>query len=1022
MNFRTLSLLLLLNVFSAFTIMAQQKITGKVVDEQGIGLPGVNVAEKGTTNGSITDFNGDYTISVASDQSVIIFSFIGYLNQEISVGSQRKIDVTLMIDAVNLQEVVAVGYGTVKKSDLTGSVTSFDTEKLTEQRKTDVAQAIQGQMAGVDVRRTSTKPGAPLAIRIRGNTAISNDIVDKDGVKDNPAEDLSAPLYVVNGIFMDDISGINPSDIEKMDILKDASATAIYGSRGANGVVIITTKSGVEGKMVVSYDGTVGFNSVTNVPEMMSGDKYVAFVDDALRAEQWESLVKNGNGTAAAWDALTIDRGSEIKGAVEQDNVANKRYMDWVEEFQEIGIQTSHSINFSGGSNGLVYSASVGYLSDEGVVGIEDFQRYTASLSLDKKYNDIFSIGMKSYFSYSDREEGSKELFRSSFRLAPTLSSHDSDGEIIDFPDAQDERFMNPLYEQDGSWTTQHRNYAFNASVYLQVKPISWLSFRTVFNPELRSYRYGEHRGLYTKAARKDIKRTRAYYRSNFSNSYTWDNIANIDLKVLPDHKLKATLISSLYYKQKEGSRIENRGIAADQYKFYNIEDGTDLREYKSSYEKETMASFAARFNYDIKSKYLFTFTGRYDGASMLADGHKWDFFPSAAFAWRVSEESFMQDFDWLSNLKLRLSYGEAGNIKPLDPYDSQAFLTASSYLSERGRYLKQLVNPELTWEVSKESNVGLNIGILDNKVSLEFDFYNKETEGALFAKKLMSLTGYEGTVGNFGSVRNRGVEIVLNTVNIRTDDFQWSTSINFTKNKNEILELYGDLDFLPKGRHGVLKVGEPITAMYAYEKEGIWQMNETEAAAVYGEFPGKYKYKDQQQPGEEGHGKLDENDKVVVGSHEPDWIGGITNKFKYKAFDASIMIYTRQGVMGHSEFHQNFAPHQNDGAKFNKIDESYWTPNNPGGKYPLPDVGRSGEWYFEDMSFVRVGNIGVGYNMPSSLTKQLGITKLRLSLDVQNPFTFTDYKGPDPETGLQNSYGMAYSVRTVLFGLNLKF
>ncbi len=1023
---RILLLLLVIIISGGYTI-AQKEMLGKIVDTEGNPLPGVNILEKGTTNGTISDLNGKYMISVSSDSAILIFSYVGFLTEEMPAGTETELNMTLLEDLIGLSEVVVVGYGTTKKSDLTGSVTSFNSEQLTGMKKTDVSQAIQGQMAGVDVRRLSSKPGAPMSIKIRGNTVIKNDNVGNDGVSDSPDDDLSKPLYVVDGIFMDDINAINPADIEKMDILKDASATAIYGSRGANGVVIITTKSGFEGKTQITYDGSIGFNQATNIPEMLNGEQYVKFVDDALRAIKWQDAInKGGTPSADVWNNLSVDPATEFIGSNEQSNVANGRYTDWVDKFQKTGVQTSHNVGVFGGSDGLIYNASVGYLKDEGVIGIEEFERYTANVGVEKKFDAIFSAGLKTYFSYSEREEGSKELFRSSFRLAPTVNPYEDNGEIKLIPDEQDQRFLNPIYEEEGAWRVNSRTTRLISNLYINIKPFDWLNFRSTFAPELRAYRYGEHRGLLTKAARNESGRTRAYFNTDFSNSYTWDNIANLDFNILSGHMLKATIISSVYYKQDEGSGIQARNLGSDSYLYYNTEGGTDVRDYSSEYKKQTLASFAGRLNYNIQEKYLFTFTGRYDGSSKLAEGEKWKFFPSAAFAWRVSEENFMGGIDWLNNLKLRLSYGESGNDNPVQPYSSKAFLNSSSYLfgtsGKTAMYINSLPNPSLGWERSVETNIGLDIGLFGGKIRLEADFYNKETKQAILDKKLMFVTGLsDGTTGNFGSVRNRGVEFLLKTVNVKTPNFSWETSINFAKNNNEILELEGENEKIPFGRHGVLEVGESITSMYAYEVDGIWQTDEVDEAAVYDKVPGQYKFVDQQAEGEDGHGVINEEDKVIVGSHDPDWTGGMTNTFRYKTFDFSFMIYTRQGVFGHSEFYQNFASHQGDGAKFNKLDLDYWTPNNQGGEYPLPKIGHPGEWYFEDMSFVKIGNIGFGYNLPSDLLEGLKISSLRVSVDVQNPFTFTDYKGPDPETGLQNSYGMAYSVRTILFGVNLK-
>ncbi|WP_339708618.1 TonB-dependent receptor [uncultured Kriegella sp.] len=1002
---------------------AQTNVTGTVLDDQNVPLPGANVVVKGTTNGVVTDFDGNFSISVQDSGSTLIVSYIGFDSKEIVLNGALSYSITLKTSSTGLDEVVVIGYGSVKKSDLTGAVASLDTETLTEQKKTDIGQALQGRVAGVDVRTLSSKPGAPLSIKIRGNTVITNNNVGNDGVSDNLSDDLSKPLYVVDGVFFEDINILNPADIQQMDILKDASATAIYGSRGANGVVIITTKNGIEGKTVFSYESTFGLRTATNLPDMYSGDEYVAFVDDYLKARQWRGLFNGTNfGTIDDYNNAVIDRSTEFQSSNEEaDNVANRRYTDWLGDYRKSGVQTSHTVGMSGGSNGLTYNGSLGYLSDEGVMGIEGYERYNISASLSKKVTDKFTVGLKTYLAFSEREEGSRELFRSTFRLVPTVNSFDPNGDVILFPDDQDQRFANPYYDATGEWRVNTKSLDVIANVFLNYKPAKWVNFKTQFAPNISTTRFGEYRGLFTKAARNDPSRIQSHYDSRFSTSYTWDNIVDFDFDIFDGHNLKTTLISSLYYNQNEGSNLETRDFDTDAYLFYNTQAGTDVRNYGSYYGKESLSSFAGRLNYNIRDRYLFTFTGRYDGSSKLSVGNKWNFFPSAAFAWRVSEEGFMQTADWINDLKLRISYGESGNDTTVQPYSSLSFLSNTNYLFGdnlgNGKVVAGLSNSNLTWEISKEYNFGLDFAAINNRVRLGFEYYNKETEGSILNRQLSSITGFGSAVGNFGSVRNRGVEVTLNTVNVRTDNFSWKTSINFSKNTNEILKLDGDLDEIPYGRHGVLKIGEAVDAIYAYDKVGIWQLDEAAEAAVYNAVPGQYKFVDQN-----NDDLINQDDKVVIGSISPEWTGGMTNTFTYKNLDFSVQMHTRQGVFGHSEFYQHFAPYQGDDAKFNKVDLDYWTPNNPNAKYPAPDYGHPGEWYYEEFDFVRIGNIGLGYDFPNQLLDQLNISNLRLSLDVQNPFTFTDYEGPDPETGLQNSYNMTYAVKTVLFGLKLSF
>jgi TonB-linked SusC/RagA family outer membrane protein len=648
-------LLIVFFIGLSFNSWAQStQVSGVVLDDQSNPLPGANVLEKGTTNGKVTDFDGKFSFAVSSSDATLVISYVGFKTKEIKLNGSTNYTIQLVSDAGALDEVLVIGYGTVKKSDATGSVVSLNSDEITEMRKTDVAEAMQGRMAGVDVRRVNNKPGAPLSIKIRGNTVINNTNVGNDGVSDDVADDLSSPLYVIDGIFMDDLSFINPADIKSLDVLKDASATAIYGSRGANGVVIVTTKSGVEGKMQVTYDATFGVNNVVNEPDMYGGDEYVSFVNDVLRGEQWVGVVNNSGGTVSPSDFnnIAIDVNNAFLGANEQSNVANRNYTNWRELLRkENQIQSTHTVGMSGGSNGLVYNASLGYTKDEGLMGIEGFERYNISASLNNKINEKFTVGIKTYFAMTDKEGGSLELFRSSMRLVPTVNPYNDDGSRRLLPDEQDNRFINPLYEVDGAWNTQTRRTSFLASAFLDYKVTPWLSLKTNLSPEFTSRRYGEYRGLLTKSARNDPNRRRSIYNTLFTRKYNWDNTADFNFDLNEDNNLQATLLASLSYEDNEGSNIRTDGLNSDLFDFYNTGSGNNPRSFDSFYVKETVTSFAGRFNYNFKEKYLLTFTGRYDGASKLAEGNKWAFFPSAALAWKVSSEEFMQDIDWLSNL-----------------------------------------------------------------------------------------------------------------------------------------------------------------------------------------------------------------------------------------------------------------------------------------------------------------------------------------------------------------------------------
>lgn len=1026
-NFKLLMLTCLM-CFSLASWAQTIQISGVVLDELNVPLPGANVLVKGTNKGTSTDIEGKFTIAITGANQKLVIGYIGYTSKEVAVNAGSKnISIKLVPASTNLDQVVVIGYGSVKKKDVTGSVVSMDAKKLTEMKKIGVAEAMQGRMAGVDISRVSSKPGGGLSIKIRGNTVIKNKnvLADGNGNSNDLSSDLSKPLYVVDGVFMDDISIINPSDIEQLDVLKDASATAIYGSRGANGVVIITTKSGVVGKTQITYDSTFGFNNKAYDVPMMNGEQYVAYATDFLKAKQW--IAQNNAGTASvdSFNNTPINLNTVFFNTNELNNVANKNYTNWPELLNKKNqIQTSHNFGMSGGKDGLTYNAAIGMTKNDGISGIEGYNRYTISASVANKFNDKVTMGARMYYTFSERETGSPELFRTSYRLAPTVDPYNDDGSLTLFPDAQDVRFVNPIYEVNGAWISNTRTTDLIANVFLNYKPAKWVELKTNFAPQIVNSRYGEYNGVLTKESRNDIARTLATYNTSMNTGFNWDNSAALNFDITQGHKLKALLISSLYRQQDEGSMTKSRNVNSDNYSFYNTQGGLTPLIYDSYYSKETLASFAARINYDINDKYLFTFTGRYDGSSKLASGHQWAFFPSAALAWKVSNEKFMEDVNWISNLKLRLSYGQSGNNAPVSRYASKVFLTSTDYTfggtGAVGNTISSLVNPELGWEVSSEYNLGLNFNILEGRLGVDMEVYNKKTDEAILNRTLMLLTGYGASTGNYGSVRNKGIELSLNSVNVKTEDFKWETNINFSKNKNEILKLAGGLNKEIYGAHGVLQVGQPVDAVYSYEKVGIWQIDEAAAAKVYGQYPGMYKFVDQN-----NDGKINQQDKVVLGSNSPKWIGGITNNFSYKDFDLSVLVYTRQGTFGHSEFYNGFAPQNPDGGAFNVLNLNYWTPNNQGGTYPMPTVialpSGVDEWYYEDMSFVKIGNIGFGYSLPERILEKLKISSLRLSLDFQNPFTFTKYKGPDPETALQGTLSMANSMTTTVFGLKLK-
>jgi TonB-linked SusC/RagA family outer membrane protein len=1010
-------LLLLISVLGASAVLAQKQITGIVVDPDGQSLPGVNVIEKGTTNGTITDLDGKYSLSVAEDATLQI-SYVGYISEEIEVTGQTVIDITLIPDIISLEDVVVIGYGTVKKKDLTGSVSSFDSKQLEKANKVDAVSALQGQTPGVVIQRTDNKPGSGgFNIRIRGASTINTNQTSYQGGF-SPGQN---PLFIVDGIFVDDITFLNPSDISRIDVLKDASATAIYGSRGSNGVVLVQTKRGKSGKIKVDYSNYFGYKQAYHMPTIFNSTEYVNFIKDVAVGNQFSS----GNLDYRASD---VDI-TEFFDEEEQQNIADGIYTDWVDLLIKKGFQTNHTLGLSGGNEKTTYSTGLAYTKDNGNVDGEDYTRYNIRGSLKSDLAKWLNISASNYITTAIQNTGSWEAFRSAYRLKPIGRPYNDDGSLRFFPTQKETQITNPLFDtQNITKETKFMQYIGDFS--LNVKPLKGLTLTTKFSPNIKYQRYGEYRGLYSKSVSGNASNRRAQVNHFNYFSYSWDNIVNYKLSK-GIHTLEVTGVFSRFLERSENYYNQVRNFTTDEYSFYNIDAGSDIRDVSSDFEKITLESYTGRINYSIMDKYLFTFTGRYDGASILAEGNKWAFFPSAAFAWKISDESFMQNQNILSNSKLRLSYGRTGNNGQgggLDPLSSQSLLEASATnlgdASTPTFYISNLANPDLTWEETTEVNVGLDFGFMNNRINGSVDLYNRKNTNIIFGKDLPTVTGYTRIFENIGESTNKGIELALNTVNISSDNFRWTTNFNFASNKNTIDKLYGgnDIFFNINGTSLIHRVGESIGSVYDYEYAGIWQLDEADEAAEYGQYPGQVKVTDIN-----GDGAIDaDNDRKVIGQVSPKWTGGITSTMNYKNFDFSFSIITSQGNMYRSNFHSNYAWgwENQPNRTFNGYNVNYWTPENQSNEWNQP--GNPGPYWFaiqyKDVSYTKIGYITLGYKLPANILDEIKVSNLRVYATVQNPFIFTKYDGWDPENAGRNQWGAAFMSRTVMAGINLSF
>lgn len=956
----------------------QREITGRVTGEQGEPLEGVSVTVKGSAGGTTTNTEGRFSLSIPQQAAALVFSLVGFEPFESPVGRSNIVNASLSPSLSDLDEVVVIGYGTVKKGDVTGAVGSVGRDAIVRTASVQAAGAIQGQVAGVNILKNNGKPGDDFAIEIRGLNSIGKG---------------NTPLVVIDGVMGGSLNSLNPADIEKIDVLKDASATAIYGSRGSNGVIIVTTRQGVSGKNRIAYDGYVGMKTPTNLPDMMDGPQFVAHFNE---------IAKNG--------------GTRFFDEKEQQNIANGTYTDWIDLLLQDGMQSSHNVSLSGGGENSKHFFSAGYLSEEGNVPAEKFNRLTLKANIDGKINNWINAGTSTYVSYSVQDQGSNEALRSAYRLRPTGDAYDENGELLFWPTTSDSQTPNALFDPLNV-KNEFRNFRVFGNLFVELKLLEGLSFRSTISPYLESIRNGTFAGRYSKA-NTGTRNGSGGYSSDLNLSYTLDNVLSYN-RAFKSHTFGGILANSIVVNRNEGAAQNVLDLPFDSY-WYNTGSAGNVEGVSSYLTEWALLSYMARFNYAFKDRYQLTLTGRADGSSKLAAGHKWAFFPSAAVAWRVSEEDFLRDVNVLSNLKVRLSYGVVGN-DAVDPYSTQASIAQTLYdwggNAALGFAPRAIANRSLGWEKSKETNLGVDFGFFKNRIAGSLDIYSRKTEDLILSRALPQHTGFGSVTANVGSTANKGVEVALSSVNILAGNFSWKTNITFSRNRNEIVELYGDSQ---DDVGNAWFIGHPIQVHYAEVFDGIWQLDEAVEAAKYGAEPGQVKVKDLN-----NDGQISEVDRAIIGSPLPKWIGGITNTFSYNGLDFSFMLYSRQGSMIYSPFHHsNFAREWN--GRYNKLNVNYWTETNPSNEWPAPNNtgGRVLEELksYVDASFVRLQNITLGYSLPPNVLNRLNMSSLRLYVTANNPLIFTDYAGFDPEWSGQNTFNMGVSSSVYLLGVNISF
>ncbi|MBC7913542.1 MAG: TonB-dependent receptor [Pyrinomonadaceae bacterium] len=980
-------------------------VAGKVTDNTGEALIGVSVKIKGTNKGVSTNLNGEYSLS-APENATLVFSYVGYEALEQKLTGQTRVNVTLIQSVSQLNEVVVVGYGTQRRASLTTAVASVGGEDIAERGTLSPIQGVQGQVAGVDISAGSGRAGAGYNIQIRGQNSLQGGSV----------------LYVVDGVIVNDIAFLNPQDISKMDILKDAAATAIYGSRGSNGVVIVTTKQGsnikTKGGATISYDAYTGIRDVARMPNFMDGDQWVEYRRNSFIVPSLAA------GTAYTANASLFDNPSII------NLIANQQYTNWRDLVLQQGTQNNHFLSVSGTSNNdIQYILAAGYQNEKGNIINDKYSRYNFKGSVDHKLNSKWRAGISLNFSLAESERGSDLAVINAFRMAPIFSPYDETGNLAFRPGqipnpatnvvSSFTSSVNPLLDNANSQTNVRRSFGLG-NLYLQYSPLSWLDIKSTFSPRMTFERGGRYFGASTEA-RGGVSAAAALQNTeNFG--YIFDNILTAK-RTFKEHSFDFTGLFSLQQDRDEMAyaRVTNLPFNSS---FYNL--GTGTRESNlSGFAKSTLTSYMARLNYSFQDKYLLTLATRFDGSSKLAEGHKWASFPSAAIAWRLSEEPFIQKISQISDLKLRVSAGVAGNNNNINPYGTQMTLSNPTYYDFGGTVAlgyspSRLPNPNLTWERTREFNYGLDFGLYKGRISGTVDLYNKLAKEVIMQRDIAFENGYQNITDNVGSVSNKGIELSLRTVNISKKDFSWTTSINFARNKNAIVELLDKkVDLVGNSWF----IGQPINANYTYIFDGIWQEDERAAALKYSQVPGQARVKDV-----DGNFILNNADKAIIGQRDPKWTGGFSTQITYKSFDLSTALFARQGMQISSPFHAEFLNFADRGRT--KLNVNYYmspnsvTPAKVSNEYPQaqnPGPYWAQVGYFKDLSFVKVQNITLGYNLPAKYTQKVKFKNIRLYANVLNPFVWTDYDGFDPEyaSGMEPSSSNALNQIPITNGLN---
>jgi TonB-dependent starch-binding outer membrane protein SusC len=1012
-------LLLVLLLVSAVAVGQQRVITGTVTDAaDGSSLPGVTIVEKGTSNGTTTDPKGNFSLKINADSKFLVFSFIGMKTVEMPVKESNVMTVAMEAENKTLDEVVVIGYGAVKKSDLTGSVASIKADDLKEIPVNSLDQGLQGKATGVQVTQLSSQPGGAVSVRIRGGNSILAG---------------NEPLYVIDGVLMESqvdlswigspaqngLSSINPNDIESMEILKDASATSIYGARGANGVVLITTKKGKAGKDKLVFDTYVGMQVKAKDINVMNASEFAKLYDEA------------GFNADSNYVPLYPNPDSLGEGT------------DWQSEIYRNALIQNYQVSFSGSNDKTTYALSLGYYDQDGIIYGSDFKRYSVRVNLDRKMSKKLTGGTN--LSYTQTKANTVPtdtpggffpgVVNTALIFSPVLPVYDATGQYTLTDPNADAWLDNPVavtHDVDAS----DKVGRLLGDVYLEYAILKDLKFKTDLGVDI----YHSVQDMYTPRYiySGSFNDGQARFATTDLQNYIFDNTLTYSKIWNKIHNFTA-MAGFTFQDNLSRTFIDiATGFPNDILGYYGIQNATNMPTVLTGFSESTVVSYLTRINYNMKQKYLFTVTCRVDGSSKFGPNNRYATFPSAAVAWRLSEEEFLKPAKWISNLKLRMSYGLSGN----DRIANYAFIRTlgstiyyfNNSFPGSGFAPDNPGNNNLKWETTAQFDVGLDVGVLKGRISATMDYYNKQTTDLLYYSNLAWTTGYSSYLNNIGKLKNNGVELALNTQNF-VKAFKWNSTLNFSLNRNMVTDLNGtelfinnDTYKLKIGNWAVIREGEPMGSFYGLVSDGIWQTSEAATAAIYGAEPGDFKYVDQN-----NDGKINSADCKIIGHALPNFTWGFNNTFSFKNFTLDIFL---QGSQGNQILNSNrFELESGNGlsnASVNLLDR--WTPENPSNEYPRAnrnaDYLHMSDRYLEDGSYIRFKTVTLSYDLPEKAVNAIKLTGIRVYATAQNLLTFTKYTGFDPEVGsfgLDNTrmgydFGSYPSVRTYIIGASITF